>query len=48
MPFTISHAVLAPPLSKLSGGRLPIAVFHLRHGLAYIIQNIEITHAVFV
>jgi len=25
MPFTISHAVLAPPLSKLSGGRLPIA-----------------------
>ncbi|WP_180094886.1 MULTISPECIES: DUF4184 family protein [unclassified Acinetobacter] len=25
MPFTISHAVLAPPISKLSGNRLPIA-----------------------
>lgn len=25
MPFTFSHAVLAPPLSKLSGGRLPVA-----------------------
>ncbi|MEN3980486.1 DUF4184 family protein [Acinetobacter sp. CWB-B33] len=25
MPFTISHAVLAPPLSKLTGGRLPIS-----------------------
>ena len=25
MPFTISHAVLAPPLAKLSGDRLPIA-----------------------
>ena len=25
MPFTISHAVLAPPLTKLSGDRLPIA-----------------------
>lgn len=25
MPFTISHAVLAPPISKLTGGRLPIA-----------------------
>lgn len=25
MPFTISHAVIAPPLSKLSGNRLPIA-----------------------
>lgn len=25
MPFTISHAVLAPPLSRLSGNRLPIA-----------------------
>ena len=25
MPFTLSHAVLAPPLSKLSGNRLPIA-----------------------
>ena len=24
MPFTLSHAVLAPPLSKLSGNRLPI------------------------
>ncbi|OTG89294.1 DUF4184 family protein [Acinetobacter sp. ANC 3813] len=25
MPFTISHAVLAPPISKLTGSRLPIA-----------------------
>ncbi|WP_174493293.1 DUF4184 family protein [Acinetobacter sp. Marseille-Q1623] len=25
MPFTISHAVLAPPISKLTGHRLPIA-----------------------
>ncbi len=25
MPFTLSHAVLAPPLAKLSGQRLPIA-----------------------
>ena len=25
MPFTLSHAVLAPPLSKLSRGHLPIA-----------------------
>ena len=25
MPFTVAHAVVAPPLSKLSGGRLPIA-----------------------
>ena len=25
MPFTLSHAVLAPPISKLSGNRLPIA-----------------------
>lgn len=25
MPFTLSHAVLAPPISKLSGQRLPIA-----------------------
>ncbi len=25
MPFTLSHAVLAPPLSKLSKGQLPIA-----------------------
>lgn len=25
MPFTISHAVLAPPLAKLSGDRLPVA-----------------------
>lgn len=25
MPFTLSHAVLAPPLSKLSKGHLPIA-----------------------
>ena len=25
MPFTISHAVLAPPIAKLTGGRLPIA-----------------------
>lgn len=25
MPFTISHAVLAPPLSKLTGNRLPIS-----------------------
>lgn len=25
MPFTLSHAVLAPPLAKLSGDRLPIA-----------------------
>lgn len=25
MPFTLSHAVLAPPLSRLSGNRLPIA-----------------------
>lgn len=25
MPFTISHAVLAPPISKLTGNRLPIA-----------------------
>lgn len=25
MPFTISHAVLAPPLAKLFGDRLPIA-----------------------
>lgn len=25
MPFTISHAVLAPPLARLSRGRLPIA-----------------------
>ena len=25
MPFTLSHAVLAPPLSKLTGHRLPIA-----------------------
>lgn len=25
MPFTISHAVLAPPLAKLSGNRLPTA-----------------------
>ncbi len=25
MPFTLSHAVLAPPLSKLSGDHLPIA-----------------------
>ncbi len=25
MPFTLSHAVLAPPLAKLSGNRLPIA-----------------------
>lgn len=24
MPFTLSHAVLAPPISKLTGGRLPI------------------------
>ncbi|MGB8697501.1 DUF4184 family protein, partial [Acinetobacter sp.] len=25
MPFTISHAVLAPPLAKLTGYRLPIS-----------------------
>jgi hypothetical protein len=25
MPFTLSHAVLAPPLSSLSGNRLPVA-----------------------
>lgn len=25
MPFTISHAILAPPISKLTGNRLPIA-----------------------
>lgn len=25
MPFTLSHAVLAPPLSKLSRGKVPIA-----------------------
>ncbi|CAB1217392.1 DUF4184 family protein [Acinetobacter bouvetii] len=25
MPFTLSHAVLAPPISKLSGNTLPIA-----------------------
>ena len=25
MPFTLSHAVVAPPLSKLTGHRLPIA-----------------------
>ena len=25
MPFTISHAVLAPPISKLTGYRLPIS-----------------------
>lgn len=25
MPFTISHAVLAPPISKLTGHRLPIS-----------------------
>lgn len=25
MPFTLSHAVLAPPLAKLSGNRLPLA-----------------------
>lgn len=25
MPFTLSHAVLAPPLAKLTGDRLPIA-----------------------
>jgi len=25
MPFTLSHAVLAPPLSRLTGGRLPTA-----------------------
>ena len=25
MPFTLSHAVLAPPLSKFSKGQLPIA-----------------------
>lgn len=25
MPFTFSHAVLAPPIAKLSGNRLPIA-----------------------
>jgi len=25
MPFTLSHTVLAPPLAKLSGNRLPIA-----------------------
>ncbi len=25
MPFTLSHAVLAPPLSKLSRGHLPVA-----------------------
>ena len=25
MPFTLSHAVLAPPISKLTGNRLPIA-----------------------
>ncbi|ATO19576.1 phospholipase [Acinetobacter sp. LoGeW2-3] len=25
MPFTLSHAVLAPPLSKLTGHRLPVA-----------------------
>lgn len=25
MPFTLSHAVLAPPLSKLTGNRLPVA-----------------------
>lgn len=25
MPFTLSHAILAPPLAKLSGGHLPIA-----------------------
>ncbi|WP_445116472.1 DUF4184 family protein [Acinetobacter sp. WZC-1] len=25
MPFTISHAVLAPPLARLSGNRLPVA-----------------------
>ena len=25
MPFTLSHAVLAPPISRLSGNRLPIA-----------------------
>lgn len=25
MPFTISHAVLAPPLSRLTGNRLPIS-----------------------
>ena len=25
MPFTISHAVLAPPISKLTGHALPVA-----------------------
>lgn len=25
MPFTISHAVIAPPIAKLTGNRLPIA-----------------------
>ncbi|MFX5472269.1 DUF4184 family protein, partial [Acinetobacter baumannii] len=25
MPFTISHAVIAPPLAKLSRNTLPIA-----------------------
>ena len=25
MPFTLSHAVLAPPIAKLTGNRLPIA-----------------------
>lgn len=25
MPFTLSHAVLAPPIAKLSGNRLPLA-----------------------
>ena len=25
MPFTLSHAVLAPPLARLSRGHLPIA-----------------------
>ena len=25
MPFTISHVVLAPPISKLTGYRLPIS-----------------------
>ncbi|HCL58892.1 MAG TPA: DUF4184 domain-containing protein, partial [Acinetobacter sp.] len=25
MPFTLSHAVLAPPISYLTGNRLPVA-----------------------
>ncbi|WP_416172827.1 DUF4184 family protein, partial [Escherichia coli] len=25
MPFTLSHAILAPPIAKLSDQRLPVA-----------------------